>query len=206
MIEKNITENKTLTLATANTICLDDIKINVNIPGLTEADLIAQQNIEDSIMTETITNYTNNRINVYRARALRNQSNLISIDLPEVTIMEVPNAFHGCTSLTSVNLPKITNIPDGSFAGCSKLTTITLPSVTSISAQAFELSENFTTLILPGKHVCTLEHVNAFESTPISDLNGVIYVHEDLVNDYQKATNWIKYKSIIQAIPKDLEV
>lgn len=50
------------------------------------------------------------------------------------------NAFYGCTSLTSVELPEnITSIPDGAFRECSSLTTVEIPeTVTEIGRSAFE--------------------------------------------------------------------
>ena len=50
------------------------------------------------------------------------------------------NAFYGCTSLTSVELPEnITSIPDGAFRECSSLTAVEIPeTVTEIGRSAFE--------------------------------------------------------------------
>jgi hypothetical protein len=58
------------------------------------------------------------------------------------TILE--NAFDGCTSLTSIDIPDgVTSIGGDAFYGCSALTSITIPdSVTSISSSAFECCDN----------------------------------------------------------------
>ena len=40
------------------------------------------------------------------------------------------NAFYGCTSLTSINLPNVTTIDGGSFSSCSALTNVELPNLT----------------------------------------------------------------------------
>ena len=50
------------------------------------------------------------------------------------------NAFYGCTSLTSVELPEnITSIPDGAFRECTSLTALEIPeTVTEIGRSAFE--------------------------------------------------------------------
>lgn len=49
------------------------------------------------------------------------------------------NAFFGCSSLTSINIPSsVTSIGGAAFYGCSALTSINIPSsVTSIGGSAF---------------------------------------------------------------------
>jgi hypothetical protein len=50
-----------------------------------------------------------------------------------------PEAFYGCTFLTSVTIPdSVTSIDNAAFGGCSSLKSVTIPnSVTSISDDAF---------------------------------------------------------------------
>ena len=60
-------------------------------------------------------------------------------------------AFHGCSELTSLNLPAgITGIGWGAFEGCSGLTSLTLPAgITWISSGVFEGCSGLTSLNLP---------------------------------------------------------
>lgn len=46
-------------------------------------------------------------------------------------------AFYGCSSLTSVTLPKVDAVPMGAFRGCEKLATVTIPDIKSIGDNAF---------------------------------------------------------------------
>jgi len=60
-------------------------------------------------------------------------------------------------------------------------------------------------LQLGASSVATLNHVNAFYSTPMSLSSytgsfGSIYVPASLVNAYKSATNWATYSSRITAI------
>ena len=59
--------------------------------------------------------------------------------------------FHGCSSLTSINLPDgLTSIGGNVFNSCTSLTTINLPdSLTSIDRDAFANCSSLTTINLP---------------------------------------------------------
>lgn len=46
-------------------------------------------------------------------------------------------AFYGCSSLTSVTLPKVDAIPTGAFRGCEKLATVNIPDIKLIGDNAF---------------------------------------------------------------------
>ncbi|MBQ8522901.1 MAG: leucine-rich repeat domain-containing protein [Clostridia bacterium] len=63
------------------------------------------------------------------------------------------NAFYRCTSLTSVDLSKCTNlttIGTSAFSACTSLTSITLPSsLTTIGAYAFANCRSLTSITLP---------------------------------------------------------
>ena len=61
------------------------------------------------------------------------------------------NAFCGCSSLTSINIPNsVTSIGINAFAGCSALTSINIPnSVTSIGENAFAECSSLTSINIP---------------------------------------------------------
>ena len=78
-------------------------------------------------------------------------SSLTSINIPErVTSME-DSAFANCSSLTSINIPEgVTNIGDYAFYYCPSLTSINIPdSVTSIGVQAFGDCSSLTSINIP---------------------------------------------------------
>ena len=70
--------------------------------------------------------------------AFQSCSSLTTIDLSNVTAINVGYTFAGCTSLNNVTLnPNLTTLPDGTFAQCSALSSIDLSNVTDIGESAF---------------------------------------------------------------------
>lgn len=69
--------------------------------------------------------------NVIGLYAFDNCTNLINVNLPEVTFINV-YAFQNCINLTTVNLPKVGSINVGGFFNCISLPLISLPLATSI--------------------------------------------------------------------------
>ena len=67
------------------------------------------------------------------------ESNIVSITIPNSVTSIGANAFYGCYSLTSITISdSVTSIGGFAFYGCSGLTSITIPdSVTSIGESAF---------------------------------------------------------------------
>lgn len=58
--------------------------------------------------------------------------------------------FNGCTSLKSIQLPKISVIPEGMFKNCSSLSSVSLySSTTEIGASAFNGCSSLSSIILP---------------------------------------------------------
>ena len=115
-------------------------------------------------------------------------------------------AFYGKKSLTSINLPACTNIDSHTFGECTSLTSIDLPVCTSIGPSTFE---NCTTLksikLTNATKICTLSNSDAFNNTPIANKAGYIYVPDELVEQYKKATNWSVYASQIKPLSEYTE-
>ena len=153
-------------------------------------------------------------------------SSLASISFPSV-IRIGGMAFYGCFKLTSVNFPKVTQIGAAAFNLCTSLTSATFPKVSSIGmnafngcrsltsvilggqqtregkivSTAFSYCYNLTDLHLQGSYLYSLDHSNAFSSTPIEGYTasagkyGSIYVPASLYSQYISATNWTYFSS-----------
>ena len=79
-------------------------------------------------------------------------SSLISIDIPNSVTSIGPAAFYNCSSLTSVTIPdSVTSIGNYAFQDCSGLTSVTIPdSVTSIGPAAFGGCNGLTSINYDG--------------------------------------------------------
>ena len=130
---------------------------------------------------------------------------LTSIDLPVCTSIG-PYTFYRCTALTSINLPVCTSIGDYAFSSCTALTSINLPACTSIHSYAFNSCKSLTSIKLANtSKICTLSNSDAFKVTPIANKAGYIYVPDELVEQYKKATNWSVYASQIKPLSEYTE-
>ena len=125
---------------------------------------------------------------------------LTSINLPVCTSIDY-GVFSSCTALTSINLPVCTSIEYGVFSSCTALTSINLPACTSIHSYAFNSCKSLTSIKLANtSKICTLSNSDAFKGTPIANKAGYIYVPDELVEQYKKATNWSVYASQIKPL------
>ena len=128
-----------------------------------------------------------------------NCASLISINLPECSSIEY-GAFGSCTSLTTVNLPKCASIRDYAFSNCTNLTTVNLPNCTSIGDSAFNSCTSLTTIILSNNQVVSLDNINAFKNSSITNDTGYIYVPDNLVDSYKSDTKWSTYANRIKPL------
>lgn len=178
--------------------------------------------VEDALVTRTISGkYTNSRVTEVGSGVFYLSSGLASVDFPlatsidtyafyscSLTSIDFPqvtsigsNAFYYCTKLTSVDIPLITSVSTSAFYNCRSLTSIDLPLVTSIGSSAFLSCSKLTALVLRDTTtVCSLAYTNAFNSTPIKNGTGYIYVPDDLVDSYKAATNWSAYAAQIKPL------
>lgn len=168
-------------------------KVTVNVPTGGNTDM------EDNLIMGTSTSYSNHRVTSVGRYFFYSQSNLKSVDLPNVTSIGL-YSFQAA-GLLSVTLPKLTSVAASAFVGCTSLVTADFHALTKIDILAFKNSSKFTSLILRNtSRVCTLSNVNAFTSTPIASGTGYIYVPRSLVDSYKAATNWSTYAAQIRAI------
>lgn len=124
-------------------------------------DILGDDAVVDSIINRNITEYKDNNIKIVGQ-----------------------NAFVGCKSLTTVDLPNVQNIKSAAFAGCNNLKTIILR-----STEVVKFNDNYT-----------------FSRTLIASGTGYIYVPSALVDSYKADTNLSTYANQIRAIEDYPEV
>lgn len=150
-------------------------------------------------------------------------SGITELDLPYVTDIE-NNAFQSCIKITALNLPLVISIGNSSFNYCHGIKNIVLESVETIGDSAFYNSNGvekvdlhsavnlmpscfhacskLKSLIIRTNKVCTLGSTNCISGiTPTPN----IYVPDDLVSQYKKATNWSSYASYIKPLSTYVE-
>lgn len=67
----------------------------------------------------------------------RDYGSITSIDLPSVT--EIKNdAFYDCTAVVTINLPNVTLVGEDAFLNCDKVTDLCLPKLKKVCSNAFE--------------------------------------------------------------------
>lgn len=159
--------------------------------------------IEDSIITRTITSYTNDRITIIGAQAFRG-SKITSISCPNVTSVEA-YGLDSCTSLVDVNLPKVNSLKNYAMQNCKALVRLEFPNKITTQGAVWTNCTALTTLILRGSTMSGLGNKNCLQGTPIASGTGYVYVPDNLVNNYKSATNWSTYASQIKPI-SELEV
>lgn len=148
---------------------------------------------------------------------------LTNINIPESVTSIGPAAFQESYSLTSINIPDgITSIGLQTFSSCYSLTSINVPSsVTSIGQNAFNNCTNLENITIPnsvtsiGEHAftnCYLIQNYVFNCTSVPTLSGtsvftninqvatIIWVKDELVENYKSATNWSTYATYIKPI------
>ncbi len=130
-------------------------------------------------------------------------------------------SFSGCVNLKSVSLPNATRIGGYAFRVCSKLESVNIPSIkslgdynTAVFFQCHALKKldlhgcesiwqnglinqckAVKTLIFRGEKVCVLSGGNLGISATC-----LIYVPDNLVEEYKVATNWTQYAERIKPL------
>jgi len=129
--------------------------------------------------------------------------NLTNISLP--SCISISNyAFSACSSLISISIPSCKDIRNYALARCISLSSISLPACSYIGNNAFNGCYNLLSVYLNVSSMVSLNNINAFASTPISNYTtstggvyGSIYVPTSLYASFISATNWATYSARI---------
>lgn len=113
---------------------------------------------------------------------------ITSVSAP-VTNLIPHSCFARCTALESISLPQAGTLNDWCFSYCTALKEATLPAAKTFTRYAFA-SSGLEKLVLPGTTVVTIA-ADTFQSTPIKQGTGYVYVPDDLVESYKAAANWV---------------
>ena len=126
------------------------------------------------------------------AKALRNNTEIKELYIPDSVGQLYGSSFEGCTSLKKIRLPQgVKEIPVGLLKGCSALSDIRIPdSVTSIQGDAFRGCSSIETLTLPAG-LASLNEILAFSdctglkeikvdpgNTAYTDVDGVLFTKD----------------------------
>ena len=106
---------------------------------------------EDSLVTRTLTSYTNDRVTSIGGYVFYSCTSLTSVNFPACKSIG-NSAFYNCAGLTSVNFPACTSIGNSTFKFCVRLTSANFPLCKSIGDHAFYNCTSLTSVSFP---VCT---------------------------------------------------
>ena len=135
-------------------------------------------------------------------------TSLVSVNLPSLRAHYGGSMFANCIALPGLVLPMlgIGNVSTGAygtnanfnvsgswFNGCISFKYFDCLSPYQFKGDnVFKGDTLFDTLIIRGNRVSTLDNINVFTDSPFASgrTGGTLYVPEDLIDDYQAATNW----------------
>lgn len=173
---------------------LGQVTVNVSGGTNTESEEVA------ALLSNTMTVLDNSLATSLRTRACQAATNLVTVNLPNVTSLG-SYAFYQCSNLTTVTIPKLKSISTQTWYMCQKLEYADCGQVSSLTAQTFASSAALKTLILRKTDaICTLSNVNAVSGSGIGKGTGYVYVPAALIETYKTATNWSNYAAQFRAI------
>jgi len=137
-------------------------------------------------------------VNIIGTYAFYEQTWLNSINIPNTVTTINNSVFYKCTGLTTIIIGNsVTTIGNSAFGDCTGLISVTIgSSVTSIGSNAFNGCSHLTTITSLPTTPPTIYPYTLPGTTVVQN----IYVPSGSVIDYQTASNWNSYASIISAI------
>ncbi len=160
----------------------------------------ADTSMEDSLIEGTLTEYSNDRVTIFKTQAFNGMSSLVSISFPNVIKIESGSFAWG--NLTNIHFPKLQEMNSlFLFNQCSNLTYADFPALKKINGGSDFANTGLATLILRNPTMCILSSgTSTFNNTPIANGTGYIYVPAALIEEYKAATNWVTYAAQFRAI------
>jgi hypothetical protein len=173
---------------------LGQVTVNVSGGTNTESEEVA------ALLSNTMTVLDNSLVTTLRTRVCQAATNLITVNLPNVTSLGA-YAFYQCSNLKTVTIPKLTTISTQTWYMCQKLERADCGQLGNIPAQTFASSTALKVLILrKSSSICTLSNANAVSGSGIGKGTGYVYVPASLLSAYSSATNWSTFASQFRAI------
>lgn len=137
-----------------------------------------------------------------RTYAFQSQSLLTYVSLPECKVL-AQGAFYACRTLPEIYLPKCETISTSAFTGCYSLSTVRFDVLSNIAGGGhFRVCSALTSLYLLWSSVCSISaaaSASMFNSTPIMDGTGFIYVPSSLYSAYVNHSVWGTWSSAFRS-------
>src|SRR5574344_1213378 len=115
-----------------------------------------KKDIEDKLenfkksVKEKLKDLEENGATEFAANSFTNEEKKYITELKSKTIKKIgKEAFYGCKSLVSIDLPAATSIGNNAFYHCESLASISLPAAASIGYNAFDSCTSLTSINLP---------------------------------------------------------
>lgn len=177
-------------LLTAGKYCADDI--------LVAAGQGVQNNNFTDVLNGTTTDfYDNAATNLVTNAFIRNAI------ITSFTFLNVVSAGNSVLQLgveRTIFMPKIVQVPQFFAYNAPRLKWVYFGAAKELDFFSFSLCNALSALVLAGDQVARLNDTNALSPSGISDGTGFIYVPDDLVTQYQVATNWSTYAAQIKGL------
>lgn len=175
---------------------------------------------EAEVIAGTVTEYSNADVTSARQEAFRYCSRLKKLDLPNLASVPTSMCYED-GMLAEVNLPAATAIGFTAFTSCTRLSgMLKLPKCITLNRSAFarcdlhgvdmlgggylnpycfDQNSDFTTLVI--RNTNTITQMSTTPSNIFANVaNVTVYVPDNLLESYKKATNWTTIAEQIKAL------
>lgn len=219
---------KSLTITKNGTVTEDistykNIEVTVAVP-MSGGD--GGSSKEAEIIAGTVTEYSNADVTSAKQEAFRYCSRLKKLDLPNLASVPTSMCYED-GMLAEVNLPAATVIGYTAFNSCTRLSgMLKLPKCITLNRSAFarcdlhgvdmlgggylnpycfDQNSDFTTLVI--RNTTTITQMSTAPSNVFANVaNVTVYVPDNLLETYKKATNWSAIAGQIKALSEYVEV